>query len=576
MTHLQLPDFAKTLQGRDLGYLQIIAEAWDLEFNAPDFQTGIRSLVPLLVNAELLNQGIQALPADARNAYYDLVDNEGKIPWGLFIRRHGIFREMGTARRDRERPFLKPISAVEVLWYRGLIGRSFLNTSTGLIEYAYIPEDFLAITIVSIRAQTLSLGRVATPAEQQIKIFTSDRIVDDACTLLAAERIGVSLKQKFICQWYLPGYAESYLRFLRDLLTQAGLLDETAQPIPEKIRAFLEESRGQTLVNLVKNWQESEVLNELGMIPGLVLEGGMENDVHLTRRKILEFIYQAPGQNFRVIPDNQLDGDNQGTGIERPFISLTAFVQAVRDTQPDFQRPAGNYDSWLIRERETGLFIRGYENWDRIDGAFLRFFITGPLYWLGLVDLARKEMDVSQVSAFRLSANAIDLLQGKSPAGLSVENKSWIVQSDGRIKAGRLSPRKARYQLARFCFSEAYGDDTYQYRITPESLDKARAQGLRTNHLVNLLYGQSKRIPPSLVRALVRWEDQGKEAYFERVIVLRVKSPEIMQALRTSRAAKFLGDPLGPTSIIVPPGAVKKVMMILAEMDILSESSIED
>jgi hypothetical protein len=57
----------------------------------------------------------------------------------------------------------------------------------------------------------------------------------------------------------------------------------------------------------------------------------------------------------------------------------------------------------------------------------------------------------------------------------------------------------------------------------------------------------------------------------EQVLVLRLSSPEILQELRTSRAARFLGDPLGLTTVIVKTGARDKVLAALAEMGYLGE-----
>jgi hypothetical protein len=57
------------------------------------------------------------------------------------------------------------------------------------------------------------------------------------------------------------------------------------------------------------------------------------------------------------------------------------------------------------------------------------------------------------------------------------------------------------------------------------------------------------------------------------VLVLRLNSPQILEELRASRAARFLGDPLGPTTVIVKPGAREKVLAALLEMGYLGEIS---
>jgi hypothetical protein len=59
-------------------------------------------------------------------------------------------------------------------------------------------------------------------------------------------------------------------------------------------------------------------------------------------------------------------------------------------------------------------------------------------------------------------------------------------------------------------------------------------------------------------------------------MVLRLKSTELLNELRASRAARFLGDPLGPTTVTVKPGAWKKVISFLAEMGYLGEAEIEE
>ena len=87
--------------------------------------------------------------------------------WATFVRTFGELRRMGMAKRDRERPDLKPASAVEVLWYRGLVGRAFLSVppANEPQEYAYIPEDLLPLLPILRTDAHPPLGRPATPNE---------------------------------------------------------------------------------------------------------------------------------------------------------------------------------------------------------------------------------------------------------------------------------------------------------------------------------------------------------------------------------------------------------------------------
>ncbi len=225
-------------------------------------------------------------------------------------------------------------------------------------------------------------------------------------------------------------------------------------------------------------------------------------------------------------------------------------------------------------------YLRGFDHWDEVDGAFLRFMVAGPLHWLGITDLAAADAlspgKPEQISAFRFSAFAPDLLNRIIPTGLPGEDGQWQVRSDGRILAPRLSSRSARYQIARFCDSDGIDREVYRYRITPASLERARSQGLQLGHLLKLLRRQSTAIPPTLVSALERWEESGSLVQIEKAVVLRVKNPELLQVLRASRAARFLGDPLGPTAIIVKPGAIETVMKILLELGYFANISMDE
>jgi len=163
------------------------------------------------------------------------------------------------------------------------------------------------------------------------------------------------------------------------------------------------------------------------------------------------------------------------------------------------------------------------------------------------------------------------LLNGEAPRGLPQEKDPLTARSDARLSARRLFPRSIRYQLARFCEWEKETPGEYLYRISPASLGRARQQGLKVSQLVSILTRYAKAVPPSLIKALERWEQLGSEALLEKMVVLRVSSGEILQALRRSRASRYLGVPLGPASIEIKLGAMDKVLAALAELGYLGE-----
>lgn len=546
-----MPDLEHTLQGHDLGFFKIVAGGWGIELNAPDTVAALPIVVAGILDHSDFAEVIEALPQDAKEVLQGLLHNEGRMLWAAFVRKHGDVRRMGSARRDRERPDLKPATAVEVLWYRGLLGRAFLALppATEPQEYAYIPEDLLPL-LPALRSDTPPpLGRPATPVESAHGIPAVDRILDHGCTLLAALR--VKMPAEALASLDLGGIPYPALT---GLLRSAALLDKDKLPHPERTRAFLEAPRGKALAQLVKGWMEDARFNELRLLPGLKFEGDWQNDPRGARQFILDLVGQIPQDRWW---------------------SLTAFVTAIHDQQPDFQRPAGDYDTWFIRQEKSGAYLRGFGAWDEVDGALVRFLISGPMHWLGLLDLAAPEPGAAP-TALRLSSWAEALWNASAPEGLPQETAQIKGTSDGRLLLPALAPRAARYQVARFCeWGERTDAGQYTYRITPASLERAKAQGLRASMLVSLLrrYHEGP-LPPSILQALERWEESGTQALVERVALLHVASPEILAALRKTRAARCLGNALNETTIVIRPGMEDQVLAALAETGYLAEAKL--
>lgn len=546
-----MPDLAHSLPSNDIGLLRIVASLWGVDLTSSNALEAAAELAEALCDASLVEEVVSTLPKDGRAALEALLHAGGKMPWVNFTRRFGDVRDMGAGRRDREQPHLHPVSAAEILWYRALMAKSFFDTEKGPQEFAFIPDelvmalDFAGIIegagsgdvssndfmedkpVTDKAAFNDAPGRPASPAEKAFVLPSSDRILDDSCTLLAALRIGIAPPETGI-----PSHV------LREFLTAAGILSADA-PKPEPVRAFLEASRERALEMLRESWQKSDAFNELRQLPGLILEGEWTNHPLETREFLLDLL--------KPIPDRQ-------------WWSIPAFVRDVKQKYPDFQRPAGDYDSWFIKRATDGAFLRGFGSWDEVDGALLRYLITGPLHWLGLVDLASTEEGAAP-TAFR---------SARLPARL--EDAKLTVTSQGRIAVPRLVPRAARYQIARFCVWDEEKADEYRYHITVDSLEHARKHGLKTDHLLAVLRKHaSAPIPPPFVRSLQRWEANGTEAKLENLVVLKVSKPEVLKELKDSKAGRFLGEQLGTVTVVIKPGAQSKVMAALAELGLLAE-----
>jgi predicted transcriptional regulator len=540
-----MPDFTESLQGRDLGHLQIIAELWGIELKEQDPRAALVQLTSMIVGTSQVEALVNNLSSTEKEALAELAHHSGRLPWAQFTREYGEVREMGVAKRDREQPFKQPISAAESLWYHGIIAKAFFDTPVGAEEFAYIPDDLLGHIPHTADEDISRMGRQASTAEYAQAYLASDRILDHACTLLAAIRMGITPPGSFFTQ----SGEELTPVILKAILAITGIIDQNGRPLADPVRRSLEASRAEALMKLFQTWKNSNQFNELRLIPNLILEGNWVNDPLRGRQAVLDFLSGIPAEKWW---------------------SVASFIAAVKQRNPDYQRPAGDYDSWFIRNALTGEFLRGFDHWDTVDGRLVKFILTGPLYWLGVLDLGSPETS-KEVTAFRLSRWSRALLKGEHPKGIPLEVETILVRSDARISVKRLVPRRVRYQLARFCEWGKETPDEYQYQISSASLSKARKQGLTVSQLLTLLNRNAKVLPPNLVKALERWEKTGSEARVEKLVILRVTSADVLNSLRNSRAGRFLGEPLGPNTIAIKSGATQKVLGALAELGFLGE-----
>ena len=550
-------DLLHTLYNADLGYLKMIADAWGFTIQASDTPSLAQMLAKSMLNPQIVEEMIAALPQNATQALQDLLENDGIIAWSQFTNRHGELRSMGAAKRDRQRPDLYPQSAVEVLWYKGLIGKEFFDLDGTSQEYAYIPDDLVPFMIMLSTGSERVFGRPASPKECALVNPANDHILDDICTLLSGLRMGMSPAE-------IPAeFLEIPTVFLVDLLKSSGTIETDLQLQPEAVRQILEEERGLTLARLVETWFNSQKINELRMLPHLRFEGTWQNYPLETRRFILEVISSL---------------------AEETWWSLEAFVAAIKEHHPDFQRPGGDYDSWFIQEKSGGTYLKGRSSWDKVEGSLIRFILCGPMHWLGLLDLARPtekikshEMALSsyvtQPSAFRLSAWAKNLWHGSPPDGLAVEDAPLLINMDGRMRATPLTPRSVRYQAARFGEWENRKGGQYIYRVTNLSLKRAADQGLRVHHLLSILKKHaSGGIPPAFQQTLSRWEKVGLQTRLITATVLQVDQPEILVELMKTPAKRFLGQVLNPTTVEVLQGGEEPVRNALLQLGYFSGS----
>jgi hypothetical protein len=250
-----MPALSQILGQFDYDQLTHIAEKWGLTAVGDDLKTAAKSLEREMVRSGEITAFIERLPADALSGLRWILSSGGKRSWPAFLRKFGKIREMGPGRIERERPDLSPVSAAEVLWYSGLIGRGFFDDESSPKEFVYIAEELIADLAdyfenkIEHNGSSSLILRKVVRKDREEEISVTDQILDHVCTLLAAHRLGQDPGD------HLPTSLDTEQYFYTRLLQCAGLLDDDLTPVLDEIPEFFDIKPGQAVLQLWQIWK---------------------------------------------------------------------------------------------------------------------------------------------------------------------------------------------------------------------------------------------------------------------------------------------------------------------------------
>jgi hypothetical protein len=515
-----------TLLDYDPGLLAIVAHRWDVDLESLDKREAAETLAAVMLDPERAAAEWRRLNDPERGALQTLLSTaEHKMTASQFSRLFGEIRKMGPGKRDREKPHLNPVSVAETLYYRGLVAVAFDQGKTGVQTFVYVPPDLAAV--MPVHQTGFDLRAEAGPVHAQAGESTIEpetmrpattTLVDDLATLLAYLQIKRVPAEKDALQRQaaeglaahgLSPHHPASVALLLSLVSEMGLVANESgvcKPVSAPARQWLELTRPRQVRALAEAWRGSIQFNDLWHTPGLKPEDtGWRNDPRLARQTVLSYLEMEAPQGWWPL-DNLID--------------------MVKAEEPDFQRPAGDFESWYIRDVETGDYLRGFESWDRVDGAVLRFTLTGPMHWLGLVDLG----DGGRLCRLTVYGRA---LCGVADWPDPLEDRPHLIlQSDGTILAPRTVSRYERFQLARIT---EWGEtsDPYIYRLTAAGLQRAAEQNIQTDAIRAFLRRISgEDLPRHITQMLERWSGSGgADIWLSHAVILRTSTPEALQPI---------------------------------------------
>ncbi|MCC7450275.1 MAG: helicase-associated domain-containing protein [Anaerolineae bacterium] len=560
-----MQDLARTLSDYDLELLRVIANRWDVDLNTRDARQAAEYLASMMLKPEKVADAWSRLNDEQRGAMQTLLGAGGRMATAVFTRLFGEIRPMGPGRMEREKPYLNPVSLAEALFYRGMIAATFGEGAKGSNQaFTFVPVDLIRLMPVHKTGYDLSAPPEHVEAVPQPKnIRPSDTIlVDDLTTLLVycqlndVKLVGGTVEpdhQKTLKPHLLGSNSPARLALMVAIATGLEIVaenDGVFKPVASA-RKWLDASRSMQVQSMAEAWRDSVTYNELWYTPGLKPENtGWQNDPLLARQTVLTFLELVPASDWWPID---------------------TFISAVKEDEPDFQRPGGDYDSWYIRDAQSGKYLRGFDSWDRVDGAMLRFILTGPMHGLGLLDTAEGG------TAARLTAYGRAFM-GVADWPNTEKEESITIAPDGLCTVPRGVSRFNRFQLARFTDWEKAADP-YEYRLTAAGLAQAARQNIQASNILTFLKRATQdNIPQSVLTLIDTWGQAGADsAAISQMTVLRVPTPELLAAIQATPALRrYLGATLGPTAVAVRAGQWQDLAAALQANGILVDVDMAD
>ena len=338
----------------EVGLLQAIADCRAITLTLLDKADIIDQLVEAMLSPVSMAIVLGDLSAEQTEALQFLLASGGQTESARFTRQFGPIRLMGSARLERERPWETPINPAEGLWYRGFIYKSFQVSGQELV---YIPVDMLPLIASDTPQEQVSqpFQLETIPAPDHI-IESGNRLRENFFSLLVyLQTHPVKLNNKSnlppkerqnlvdcLQPSYLPQISQTdELEFLLHLGHRAELLTEShgrLRPNRETARNWLQSNAAEQSLLLQNSWRADPTWNDLWHVPQLVPQPtGWENSPLRARSKILGYLENAP---------------------TREWLSLDSFVDFIKQTDPDFQRPNGDYETWYIQDAQ-GKIVDG-------------------------------------------------------------------------------------------------------------------------------------------------------------------------------------------------------------------------
>ncbi len=488
------------LQDHPWPLLEGIAQWLGVTVTPQDVRQAAAEIAAYVLQPEVFITLWQRLSPQAQNACQHVLTARPPMSWHTFVRRYGPLREMGPARLQREQPWRSPQSPAEELFYRGWVFRRVFHQQGRWLELAIVPDEYsLLIPQPTTATSPSPIPNAPIPSHT---VQAGDTFLEDMVTLVAfiynegmhVDWEGRPLRgelaqvgQRFITPLPVTEllHPPPRVHLLFHHLYTLGLVRQEGNRLhvhPRRLSRWLQQPRAYQRLTLWQAWVDSEQWPDLRQVPEL--ECTMDEwrpTARLARKRFLTHLQSLAADRWYTIDD---------------------LIAWMFEKAPDFYRQGAEYDTWVIRRRSDGQWLRGFEHWHDVEGALIRFYLVGPMFWLDALALD----EATQPTRFCLTEAGRRWLRRRSEP-MRMHRPPATVTDDFLVRLPAKVHPFDRFRVARFADWVA-SHPQFTYRITPQSVTRAIRQGVPPRRLLAFLRRLTRhQVPSHVYRAVARWAE---------------------------------------------------------------------
>ena len=354
-----------------------------------------------------------------------------------------------------------------------------------------------------------------------------------------------------------------YLLFLRLLLMRLHLLQERQGTLHVlNAEAFFSLPLFERARRCYTIWQDTPFWNEMLYLPDINVRPGPSpldaphEETIRGRHLLVERV-----EHERLNEWHDLATFIARTKLYAPYLLFPRQYGSRAERYMSGSNPYG----WDFRLRRGWLTHR--EGWHMVEGGFIRTVITGPLHWLGVVEVDNN----ATPTTFRLTSGALFLLSDTAPRGSEIPTGRLIVQPNFELVALAPTSEALLVKLDRFAERVSL-EHIAQYRITKVSVTRAIQTGLHAEDIKTILEQASGGdVPQNVHYSLVEWERQARRIELWRnATLLEVDESSLLDELFAHEHIRsLLGRRLAPCLVEVLPRQLPEVQAFLWQRDYL-------